>query len=254
MRHAGLAMLFAVAAAGAAAAPVMPALAAKGTAAKKVVRKGCPSDMVLVRGFCIDRYEAYVAVVTKDGAQARHSPFEQVDGKQVIALNRKGRMPQAYISRNEAAAACKRAGKRLCDDDEWLTACKGKKPTAWPYGKEWKPGRCNDQGVSAFNLFFGAGDGQPAPQSAYTFENLNDARLNREKGTCAPSGKFGKCKGSFKVFDMVGNLHEWTADPGGTFRGGFYLDVRQHGDGCDYKTTAHGPKYHDYSTGFRCCK
>jgi len=25
---------------------------------------------------------------------------------------------------------------------------------------------------------------------------------------------------------MMGNLHEWTADPAGTFRGGFYVDTK----------------------------
>jgi formylglycine-generating enzyme required for sulfatase activity len=53
---------------------------------------------------------------------------------------------------------------------------------------------------------------------------------------------------------MVGNLHEWTAAVNGTFRGGYYLDTKINGEGCDYKTTAHEPNYHDYSTGFRCCK
>ena len=52
---------------------------------------------------------------------------------------------------------------------------------------------------------------------------------------------------------MVGNVHEWTADPAGTFRGGYYLDTRINGEGCDYRTVAHEPTYHDYSTGFRCC-
>jgi formylglycine-generating enzyme required for sulfatase activity len=52
---------------------------------------------------------------------------------------------------------------------------------------------------------------------------------------------------------MVGNVHEWTADPKGTFRGGYYLDTHINGDGCDYRTVAHEPTYHDYSTGFRCC-
>ena len=134
-----------------------------------------------------------------------------------------------------------------------MTACKGKRPTTWPYGKEWKPGRCNDQGVSSFNKLFGEG-GTEAPQSAYTFENLNDSRLNKPKGTCAPSGRFKRCRNSYRVYDMVGNLHEWTSSSRGTFRGGYFLDVHDHGDGCDYKTTAHSPKYHDYSTGFRCCK
>ena len=53
---------------------------------------------------------------------------------------------------------------------------------------------------------------------------------------------------------MVGNLHDWTAARGGTFRGGYYLDSQINGEGCDYRTTAHAPKYPDYSTGFRCCK
>jgi formylglycine-generating enzyme required for sulfatase activity len=218
------------------------------TAKKKKKKAGCPADMVSIRGeYCVDRYEAYVAEVHKGGKLKKHSPYAPLNAKKKYkALNRKGRMPQGYISRDEAASACDNAGKRLCTDEEWITACKGKKPTDWPYGDERKPGRCNDEGVSAFQIYFGA-DG------AYTWENLNDPRLNQHAGTCAPAGKHSGCKNSFKVYDMVGNLHEWTADPGGTFRGGYYLDVTQHGDGCNYKTTAHHGKYHDYSTGFRCC-
>ena len=217
-------------------------------------RRWCPKNMVNVRGdYCIDRYEAYTAVMLKGGKLRRHSAFAPVDNKKVKALNRKGRMPQAYISGNQAAAACKNAGKRLCSDSEWVTACKGKRPTVYPYGKKWKPGRCNDQGVSSFNMYFGV-NGGPAPQSAYTFENLNDPRLNKPKGTCAPAGRFRKCKNSFKVYDMVGNLHEWTNNRRGIFRGGYFLDVHENGDGCDYRTRAHNRKYHDYSTGFRCCK
>ena len=52
---------------------------------------------------------------------------------------------------------------------------------------------------------------------------------------------------------MVGNLDEWTADPSGTFQGGYYLDTHLNGDGCEYRTMAHEAWYHDYSTGFRCC-
>jgi formylglycine-generating enzyme required for sulfatase activity len=52
---------------------------------------------------------------------------------------------------------------------------------------------------------------------------------------------------------MVGNLHEWTADPNGTFQGGYWLDTSLHGDGCAYRTIAHPFDYRDYSIGFRCC-
>ena len=52
---------------------------------------------------------------------------------------------------------------------------------------------------------------------------------------------------------MMGNVHEWTADPAGTFRGGYYVDTVENGNGCLYATTAHDTSYSDYSTGFRCC-
>jgi hypothetical protein len=54
---------------------------------------------------------------------------------------------------------------------------------------------------------------------------------------------------------MVGSLHAWVADKDGTFRGGYYADVGSvgHGEGCGYVTTAHEARYHDDSTGFRCC-
>ncbi len=228
----------------------------KRAAAPKRGNVRCPGDMVSVFGnFCIDRYEAYVAIILEGGKLKVHSPYEPVGKKTNIkALNRRGRVPQAHISRDQAELACKNAGKRLCTDDEWITACKGKSPTTWPYGEDHKPKRCNDAGVSSFQKYYGPEGGGPAPQSAYTWENLNDSRLNQAAGTLAPSGKFSTCQNSFKIHDMVGNLHEWTAAPTGTFRGGYYLDVKQHGHGCNYKTTAHNAKYHDYSTGFRCCK
>ena len=55
------------------------------------------------------------------------------------------------------------------------------------------------------------------------------------------------------MLDMMGNLHEWTANPAGTFRGGFYVDTTVNGEGCLYDTTAHDVLHWDYSTGFRCC-
>jgi formylglycine-generating enzyme required for sulfatase activity len=215
--------------------------------------KGCPAGMSNVMGkFCIDKYEASTVEVLPGGKTQPHSPYASVDGLKVKAVSKKGVKPQAYISRDQAEAACEVAGKRLCTDDEWMTACKGKKPTQYPYGDDHKDGYCNDAGVSSFNHYYG--NGAEPDQSAYTWSNMNDPRLNQLAGTLAPTGKFKKCRNGFDVYDMVGNLHEWTAAKGGTFRGGYYLDTHINGDGCDYRTTAHDGKYHDYSTGFRCCK
>jgi hypothetical protein len=227
------------------------AAAAKGKGAGK---KGCPAGMASILGkFCIDKWEASTVEILAGGKTRAHSSYTPVTGIAVKAVSKKGVMPQAYISRNEAEAACEAAGKRLCSDDEWLLACKGKKPTQYPYGDDHKDGYCNDSGVSSFNHYYGSGNAE-TPQEAYTWANMNDPRLNQLKGTLAPTGKFKKCKNGFDVYDMVGNLHEWTAAKSGTFRGGYYLDTHINGEGCDYRTTAHAPSYHDYSTGFRCCK
>lgn len=201
--------------------------------------------------FCIDRYEASVDVINRRGATVRrHSPFHTPEAGQYIrARTARGRVPQGYISQEDAATACAAAGKRLCSDDEWKTACKGKRPTVYPYGEEHVAGRCNDAAVSPLRVLHGADN------SVRTFgmAAMNDPRLNKMKGTVAPAGRFSRCRNSYGLYDMVGNLHEWTANPRGVFRGGYYLDTSENGKGCDYTTGAHSTKYHDYSTGFRCC-
>jgi formylglycine-generating enzyme required for sulfatase activity len=212
---------------------------------------GCPAGMAFVMGrYCIDRYEASLEELAPDGTcTGTHSPFHSPAGSRTRARSRKGVTPQAYISKNEAGLACARAGKRLCTDEEWLTACRGRQPTQYPYGDEHHAGYCNDQGVSPLRLLFGASD----DAQTFGFDRMNDSRLNQVPGSLAKTGSFPHCRNAFGVYDMVGNLHEWTANKDGTFRGGYYLDNHINGDGCSYQTTQHSPDYHDYSIGFRCC-
>jgi formylglycine-generating enzyme required for sulfatase activity len=82
---------------------------------------------------------------------------------------------------------------------------------------------------------------------------MNDPGINQQPSTVAKGGAFSTCVTADGLYDLHGNLHEWVADPSGIFRGGFYADGSTNGPGCLYKTTAHAPGYHDYSTGFRCC-
>jgi LysM repeat protein len=140
-------------------------------------------------------------------------------------------------------------GKRLCTDGEWLRACRGRDPTRFPYGDQHIAGRCNDRGVSPLRTLHGADDSL----AVFGMEAMNNPKLNQLPNTVARSGQFSRCRNAWGAYDMVGNLHEWTADPTGTFRGGYYLDTKTHGEGCSYLTTGHNVKYHDYSIGFRCC-
>ena len=195
----------------------------------------------------MDRYEGSLVEITPEG-ERRFSPFEMIKSRSVRAVSRSNVVPQAYISRNEALAACKASKKRLCAEDEWFTACRGKRPTLFPYGDTHKDGYCNDAGSPPLAaLFADQGD------AAFGFTPMNDPRLNQLPGTVSKTGAHAHCTNSWGLYDMVGNLHEWVDDPTGTFRGGYYLDTHINGDGCAYRTVAHDATYHDYSTGFRCC-
>jgi formylglycine-generating enzyme required for sulfatase activity len=170
-----------------------------------------------------------------------------------MAVSRRGVLPQAYISGLEARAACENAGKRLCTPEEWQRACVGKRPTKYPYGDDEVPGRCNADVSREHPVveLFGVRAGD---EPFHDFAKMNDPRLDQLPRTLARTGAHERCRSAFGVFDMVGNLHEWTADPRGQFRGGYYMDTHKNGDGCFYKTVAHATSYRDYSTGFRCCK
>ncbi len=214
----------------------------------------CPPEMAPVGKYCIDRYEAYVVEILSGGRERPHSPYAVVDGLEVRAKSAKGVIPQAYISQVQAARACANAGKRLCSELEFRTACSGGDPANdYPYGGQVRmPGYCNEGKGSSMVRLFGNDPLQ------WTSEEFNDPRLNQWDGGLAATGSYEKCVSPFGVHDCVGNLHEWGADPAdesgrARFRGGFYGDAEINGQGCRYVTRAHGPMYHDYSTGFRCC-
>lgn len=214
----------------------------------------CPTGMAHVvsddlKPYCIDRWEASIVEVEGKKEKA-HSPYEPVTNLQVKAVSKPDVVPQGYISKNEAEQACKNAKKRLCRGDEWQRACRGRKPTTFPYGDERKSGYCNDSGRAPLASLH---PGEDVYSSATA---MNDPRINQSPNTVAKTGSFSKCKNAYGVHDMVGNLHEWTAEiegQRGVFRGGYYQDTHINGDGCGYKTDGHAPSYHDYSTGFRCC-
>jgi formylglycine-generating enzyme required for sulfatase activity len=218
----------------------------------------CPEEMALVAsapasaggGACVDRFEAHLVRLGTDGADLGvHPPNQPVGNRRVRAVSARGVRPQAYVSRDDAAAACAEAGKRLCKPREWLAACAGPTASRYPYGSRRRAGACNDRGAEPIAKVLG----RPASPETWGFQAMNDPRLYLVPGSVARTGRFDRCQSEVGTFDMVGNLHEWTSEEGGAMRGGYFLDTEQLGEGCDYVAVGHDAKYRDYSTGFRCC-
>jgi hypothetical protein len=225
----------------------------------------CPSEMVLVirpqDAFCVDRFEASLELVRPNGERTPWPGNRAVDGREgeISAVSAAGRMPQGYINADQAARACTRAEKRLCAIDEWTRACRGPTSRRYPYGDERRAGACNDRfrvldAHPVARLFDQvAPEGMPRARMWEPFF-MNDPRLHELPRSVEPTGARPECVSEAGAYDLVGNLHEWVADPEGTFVGGFFMDTLQNGEGCEYRTTAHRRDYHDYSTGFRCCR
>jgi hypothetical protein len=233
----------------------------------------CPDDMIHIGRYCVDRWEAHLVTVGENGVETPWPHNKRLEkGMRYVAKSSTGAFPQGYISRVESAAACEGAGKRLCSRAEWTRACKGKKGFRYPYGNKGRSGACNTGKLHLLEKFFGRS------RNAWTYEVFNDPKLDVEPGFLAESGAYPTCQSDEGVFDMVGNLHEWVSDKvaddileilekdqverkkqpwkvgNGIFMGGFFSTTIEHGPGCMFITIAHEPKYHDYSTGFRCCK
>ena len=107
---------------------------------------GCAPAMARINGFCIDRFEASVVEVSLSKFEIPHPASEQLKpGVRYEARSLGGAFPQAYINREQAADACKNAGKRLCSVSEWFEACRGSRRLQYPYAREFikdKSGAC----------------------------------------------------------------------------------------------------------------
>ena len=230
--------------------------------------------MVHIGHSCIDRYEAHLVVVEPDGGQTLHPHFERPErGVQYRAVSSAGVFPQAYINRLESEQACAHAGKRLCSLAEWYSACQGPRGLIYPYGNEAAAGRCNSSKGHLLSKLHGR------DPRAWSYEkHFNDPKLDQEPGFLARTGQYEGCVSGYGVFDLVGNVHEWVSDRvdaslpdklplqediarkvgprtgNAIFMGGFFSTTSEHGKGCRFVTIGHEAKYHDYSTGFRCCR
>lgn len=155
------------------------------------------------------------------------------------AVSGKREIPATGMSWFAARDACEAAGKRLCTEQEWLTACQGAlaqdddgdgafaddliEGSSYPYGEHHEPGRC--------------WDGKP-----------------REGFRPVYTGELPGCVSAYGVYDMTGNVEEWVGDSPETavLLGGAW-DTSKDFARCFRRNATFGPGYANARTGFRCC-
>ncbi len=153
-----------------------------------------------MNAFCIDRYEFPNGV---------------------------GRKPTIGVSWKQANALCKKRGKRLCTEQEWEYACKGKSKRRYPYGNDWNADTCNTETAS--------GEDRPVGEA----------------------GSFPRCRSPLGVRDMSGNVSEWTSSPYSagtttrTYKGGSAAQPNW-ATRCSSRSSA-SPNTRKDDLGFRCC-
>jgi len=148
--------------------------------------------------------------------------------------NQKGIKPSVKATWNEAVSLCARLGKRLCLSEEWERACKGPdgKNLRYPYGEKWDPQMCNTEGD----------------------ESLGGHALR----PLAKAGEFGRCVTQENIYDMSGNVEEWTKSPGRfnpkgrIVKGGSSQRPGYQGRCAALREVL--PEAAESGLGFRCCK
>lgn len=213
---------------------------------------GCPDDMVPIpkTDICIDRYEW----PNKKGVK----PAVAMSAVQSLWDKKAG------DNKHNAEALCRSVGKRMCGMIEWRDACKGRKNADYPFGRK-LPDRAR---TTAKDTPCNYARHYREPDGDLIFKRDKDelARLNQSD----KSGDRDKCISESGAQDMMGNVEEWVRCPRWmTKSGGNCIGSR--GDGtqvcyclagrywsapvkCHEMVAGHAAQYHDYETGFRCCK
>jgi len=147
-----------------------------------------PQQEMIVSSFNIDLYPVTNAEYKEFVDAAGHSPprtWEEGSYPDGLADH-----PVVWVNWNDAKAYCEWAGKRLPTEFEWEKAARGTDGPVYPWGDTFDAAKCN-------------------------------SRESNLKGT-SPVGSYPDGVSSYGLFDMAGNVWEWTADWYQGYRGTRY--------------------------------
>jgi len=204
-----------------------------------------PQHVVTLPTYWIDKYEVTNAQYKKFiDATGRRSPDHF---RNRTYPEGKSDHPVTFVNWYDASAYCKWAGKRLPTDAEWEKAARGTDGRTYPWGKDFGFDKAN------------------TPQRW--------AKLG-EKGDTTPVGSFEAGKSPYGLYDVSGNVWEWTSSwyvayPGNThpsenygekykqLKGGSWWDCSFYKCGISAPTfnrSFFNFKVKNESFGFRCAK
>jgi hypothetical protein len=193
----------------------------------------CTTNGGCASGACVRVYEAIDPGCTSLGGQPQCFCLPASGTKAPLACSSGGAEPWNNVTIGQAEFACELAGMRLCTASDWTAACGG---STYPYGATYNANTCNGHDFDADSL---VANNQDIP---------------------APTGNMVSCSVN-TIFDMSGNLAEWTKDfrtrladnrAVYTLRGGAYDNIAT-GLTCGFNGDVVPEDFAFPNTGFRCC-
>jgi formylglycine-generating enzyme required for sulfatase activity len=239
-----------------------------------------PAHQVTLSPFCVDMYEVTVGEYKEcsDIGECKRAPFE-VDWKNIRANEKKAFSPVCNGNRTDRAdhpvncvdwfmaeTYCTWAHKRLPTEAEWEFAARGPDGRRYPWGDE-QPDSTRMNACGKECIAWGVKNGVEMSIRGQGMYPEDDGFA-----TTAPVGSFPKGKSRYGLFDVVGNVWEWTSDWDGKYSAAATVDPAGPASG-DRRVVRGGafngllpswvrpsqrysddPKAHSHAYGFRCAR